>query len=435
MVQFGITRSGFIIKPFQAILEEKAARAREVFGTDIDLRSTSALRKILDISSAEDHEVWKRMEQFYYGNFISTASGQSLDLLGEDVGVKRRFLASTGQVKLKLTGEAPGRLYHLPVGTLVETNAPIQRFSTHKLVTLSDQNKEAVVGISAIARGPGSNVPASAINKINPVYAARFLNLGGAVINVVNEQPTSGGVTLEDDSTYRDLLLGFPRTIWTLEAVRKAVKSIDGVRDCRLFDPLGGVDVSLSRFALFSFSQRRFGMQRLLGTPYFFNILVATLPGFLWESEGVTVGLKQTIENAISEVRPISIFPNLLRADDVHIGIRARVLIRPGHDKNSVVASIKQRLERRINTLGLGNGVLYSEVLCDCMDSPGVVDIQRLHLRRCPPLFITINFGGRQRFNNQVIELAVGENISLLPNEIAVFQIDSDLFDVEVTDR
>jgi hypothetical protein len=435
MAQFGITRFGFNIKPFQTILEEKAARAREVFGADIDLHSTSALRKILDVSSAEDQELWKRMEQLYYSNFISTASGQSLDLLGEDVGVKRRFLASTGKVKLKLTGEAPGRLYHLPIGTVVETDGPIQRFSTQELVTLSDQTKEAIVDISATARGPASNVLAGAINKINVVYAQRFLNLGGALIVVANEQPTTGGEKLEDDAPYRDLLLDFPRTLWTLEAVRKVVKSIDGVRDCRLFDPLGGVDVSLSKFALFSFGQRRFATQRLLGTPYFFNILVATLPGFLWESEGAVTGLQQTIENSIRDVRPISIFPNLQRADDVHVGIRARVLIQPGHDKNSVVASIKERLERRINALGLGNSVLYSEVVCDCMDSPGVVDIQQLHLRRCPPLFLTINLGGRQRFQSQVIESAVGENISLLPNEIAVFEIDSDLFSVEVSDR
>jgi hypothetical protein len=34
-----------------------------------------------------------------------------------------------------------------------------------------------------------------------------------------------------------------------------------------------------------------------------------------------------------------------------------------------------------------------------------------------------------------VIESAIGENIELKPNEIAVFQIDSDLIDIEVNDR
>ncbi len=435
MAQYGITKTGFNIKPFQDILEEKAARAREIFGNDVDLRSNSALRKILDISSAEDQELWKRMEQLYYGNFISTASGQTLDLLGEDVGVQRRTLQAAGAVKLKLANEAPGRVYHLPLGTLVETDAPVQRFTTLRLVSLSSQNKEAVVEVVAAVRGPAGNVALAAINKINQVYARRFLNLGTATVSVTNEQATTGGAQLEDDGSYRDLLLGFPRTLWTLEAVRQTVKAIDGVRDCRLFDPLGGVDVSLSKFGFFRFSQRRFATQRLLGTPYFFDILVASHPGFLWESEGGVIGLKETIENAIREVRPISVFPNLRRASNVRVGIRARVLIRPGHDKNSVIASIKDRLERRINALGLGNGVLYSEVLCDGMDVSGVVDIQQMHLRRCPPLFLTINMGGRQRFQNQIIEAAVGENISLLPDEIAVFDIDSELFDVEVIDR
>ncbi len=434
MSQFGVTKTGFNIKPFQTILDEKAARAREIFGDDIDLRSTSALRKILDISSAEDQELWKEMEQLYYGNFISTASGEDLNRLGEDLGVGRRLLPATGEVKLKLNGEAPGRVYHLPVGTLVETDTSV-RFTTQRLVSLSDQNKEAVVEIVATERGAAGQVPAAAINKINPVYVQRFLNLGAAVISVTNEKETTGGKVPEDDESYRDLLLGFPRTLWTVESVRKVVKSIDGVRDCRLFDPLGGTDVSLSRFGLFAFGQRRFGTQRLLGTPYFFNILVASFPGFIWESQGGLVGLRETIENAIRNVRPISIFPNIRRADDVRTGIRCRLLIRSGHDKNAVIASIKEKLDHRINALGLGNAVLYSEVLCDCMEVAGVVDVQRLHLRRCPPLFSTINFGRRQRFRNQVIEAAVGENIALLPNEIAVFEIDSELFDVEITDR
>lgn len=435
MAQYGITKTGFNIKPFRDILEEKAARAREIFGNDVDLRSNSALRKILDISSAEDQELWKRMEQLYYSNFISTASGQTLDLLGEDVGVQRRALPATGKVKLKLANEAPGRVYHLPLGTLVETNAPVQRFATRKFVALSSQNKEAEVEVVANVRGPAGDVAAAAINKINQVYAQRFLALGTATVGVTNEQPTTGGAQLEDDGSYRDLLLGFPRTLWTLEAVRQTVKAIDGVRDCRLFDPLGGVDVSLSKFNFFRFSQRRFGTQRLLGTPYYFDILVASFPGFVWESDGGLIGLKETIENAIREVRPISIFPNLRRANNVRIGIRARVLIKSGHDKNSVIASIKDRLERRINALGLGNSVLYSEVLCDAMDISGIIDIQQLHLRRCPPLFATINLGGRQRFQHQIIEAAVGENISLLPDEIAGFEIDSELFDVEVSDR
>ena len=158
MSEFGITNTGFIIKPLQDILSDKAARAREMFGDDVDLLSTSALRKILDIASAEDQELWKRMEQLYYSNFISTASGDALDLLGDDMGVSRRFLTAKGKVKLKLSGEAPGRIYHFPVGTLVETDAPVQRYRILSRVSLFSESKEAVVDIEAIARGPASDV-------------------------------------------------------------------------------------------------------------------------------------------------------------------------------------------------------------------------------------------------------------------------------------
>jgi uncharacterized phage protein gp47/JayE len=435
MSEFGITKTGFVIKPFQDILNDKAARAREMFGDDADLRSTSALRKILEISSAEDHELWKRMEQLYYSNFISTASGDALDLLGEDVGVTRRFLKARGKITFQLSGEAPGRIYHLPIGALVETDAPARRYRTLALVSLSSERKEAVVEIESVSRGPAGNVVASAINKLNATFVQRYVNLGGAQIEVKNEAPLTGGETAEDDQLYRALLLGRPRTLWTLEAVRSVVQSVDGVRDCRLFDPVGGVDVSLSKFNFFLFGRRHFGTQRQLGTPYFFEVLVALHPGFLWETEGQIVGVEDAVVKAIDDVRPISIFPNVRPANNVLIGMRAAVLIRPGHDRNAVAASIKERLERRVNTLGLGNAVLYSEVMRDCMEVAGVVDVQQLHLRRCPPLLATITFGTSERFQNQVIEAAVGENISLLPDEIAVFHIDSRLIEIEVSDR
>jgi uncharacterized phage protein gp47/JayE len=435
MSDFGVTQSGFVIKPLQAILSDKAARAREMFGDDVDLRSTSALRKILDISSAEDQELWKGMEQLFYSNFMSTASGNALDLLGDDVGVSRRFLAAKGTVKLKLAGEAPGQVYHFPIGTLVETDPPVNRFRTLSVVSLSSQMREAVVAIEATSRGPAGNLGENAINKLNATFAQRNLNLGDAQVEVKNEAPTTGGDQQEDDLSYRSLLLGRPRTLWTLEAVRNAVKSVDGVRDCRLFDPLGGVDASLSKFKLFLFGGRRFGTQRLLGTPYFFDVLVAIFPGLLWETEGQITGVRDSVESAIREVRPVSIFPNLRLANDVLVGIRASVLIKSGHDKNAVAASITATLESRVKTLGLGGAVLYSEVVRDCLDVAGVIDVQQLHLRRCPPLIGTITFGRSQRFQSEVIEAAVGENLPLLPDEIAVFQVDSRLIDLQVSDR
>lgn len=434
MSEVGVTEAGFVIKRFQDMLEDKAARARELFGADVDLRSTSALRKLLDVTSAEDHELWKRMEGLYYSNFTSTASGDALDLLGEDVGVTRRFLKAHGTVKLKLSGEAPGRLYNLPVGTVVETDPPVQGFRTAKLITLSSESKEAEVNVVAMSRGPAGNRAAGDIKRLNVTFALR-LNLGSAQVAAKNDAPTTGGEVQEDDTSFRDLLLGRPRTLWTLEAVRSAVKAVDGVRDCRVFDPLGGVDVSLSIFRLFAFGGRRFGTQHFPGTPYFFDVTAAIYPGFSWETEGAARGVRDDIEAAIREVRPISIFPNLRQANNVLVGLRARILIRSGHDKSAVAASIKETLERRVNALGLSGAVLYSEVICDCKGVAGVIDPQQLHLRRCPPVLAQITFGRSERFQAQTVEMAVGENLPLLRDEIAIFEVDSRLIDLEVSDR
>lgn len=435
MADYGVTKEGFRVKPFVTILEEKAARAREMFGGDVDLRSTSALRKLLDLASFEDHELWKRMEVLYYSNFSSTASGDALDLLGEDLGVERRFLRAEGTAALALSGAAPGRLYHLPVGTLLVTAAPERHFRTLGLVTLSADKPEAEVAIEALERGPQGNVPASAVNAVDPLYAERFLRLGEATIGVENPEPTAGGERLEDDTAYRDALIGHPRTLWTLAAVKRAVQRIDGVRDTRLVDPAGGVDVSLSRFNLFGFSQRRFGTHRHLGSPYRFEVLVATHPGFLWESVGAARGVAERVEEALAEVRPVSIFPVLRRANHVRVGIRARVLTLPGHDREAVAAAIRERLERRINALGLGRAVLYSEVVTDVMGVPGVVDVTGLRLRRCPPQIHRVGFSRHLRFQAREVELPVGENLRLEPDEIAEFKVDSELLEVEVKDR
>jgi Baseplate J-like protein len=435
MVDYGVTQQGFVIKPLTAILQDKFDRALAMFGSDADLRSTSSLRKLLDITSAEDQNLWKGMEQFYYSNFISTASGDALDLLGGDMAVARRFLTSTGTVTLKLSNSAPGKVYNLPTGTMLETDAPVHHFYTLSLAALSDQNKQAIVDVAALERGPASNVGPKAINKINADYAQRHLNLGPATIAVSNDAPTTGGDAQEDDASYRNLLLGYPRTLWTLESIRRAVKAIDGVRDCRLFDPLGGVDISQSLFKLFAFSQRRFGAQRLLGTPYYFDILVAVEPGFPWLSQPGITGVQDTINTTITDIRPISIFPNIRLANNVTIGLRANIQVKAGHDKDGIVASIKDRLSRRVNALGLGGSVLFSEVQVDCMGVSGVVDVQGLHLRRSPPQFARVAFGNLLTFQGEVIEAAIGENIDLQPNEIAVFQVDSNLIQIEVSDR
>src|SRR5690349_15630085 len=121
---YGVTPAGFVTKPLATILQEALQRAQEAFGADVDLRSSSPLRKILELCAAEDALLWMRLENSYYATFIPTAVGRQLDHLGADLGVERRFGYARGSVTFSLGGEPkPGCVYVLPLGTVVETAA------------------------------------------------------------------------------------------------------------------------------------------------------------------------------------------------------------------------------------------------------------------------------------------------------------------------
>src|SRR5580704_489271 len=84
---YGVTRQGFIVKPFQTILSDAFARAQQLFGPDIDLRSSSAIRKVVELSSLDAALLWMALDDVYHSGFTSTASGDALDLLGADLGL------------------------------------------------------------------------------------------------------------------------------------------------------------------------------------------------------------------------------------------------------------------------------------------------------------------------------------------------------------
>ena len=96
MAEFGITAQGFAIKTVDVLLDEAAQRARAMFGSDIDLRSSSTLRQVLNLAVFGQGELWKQAERQFYAGFVATANGEALDLLGDGLAVPRlgirRFL-------------------------------------------------------------------------------------------------------------------------------------------------------------------------------------------------------------------------------------------------------------------------------------------------------------------------------------------------------
>ncbi|MBF6328319.1 baseplate J/gp47 family protein [Nocardia transvalensis] len=435
MTQYGVTEDGFVLKGFTEILQSARQRAIAAFGPDTDLADTSVLTKLLQVTSDEDAMLWQRLEDLYYSQFASTASGSDLDLLGQDIGLERNYLFAEGEVRVTIQGALPGRSYLLPEGTvLLDEQQPPNTFHLTAPVTLTAQAPTVTARARAFEAGPRSNIEPQTLI-LDPDYLRTQLHFPDSVTFEANNPGRfTGGELFENDTAYRARQLGFPRDMWTLQAVRAAVLRVRGVLDVLLSDTLGGVDVTQSIFHRFKFGERTFSGERKFGEPYFFDVVVAHEFARPWRTTGAVTGIYEQVRAEVDRVRPVGIHPNIIEANHIEIGLRATVVIDPGQDANSLRAALLDRLSRSISTLRLGGDVLYSQVMCALVDQPGVLDVQDLRLRRFPPLLGRITFGA-ELFQADPIEVGVGENLTLGPTEIAQFRQDSGLIDVRVVAR
>jgi uncharacterized phage protein gp47/JayE len=435
MTEFGVTQDGFVVKGFDVIREDAKERARQMWATlglVPDLTATSPLLKLIEAASYEDAELWKRLEDFYYSAFVSTATGDTLDLLGDDVGLVRRDNFAAGSVTLTLTGGLPGRTYVVPDGTVLLAPGTGQSFATLAPVELTADQPALPVAVRAFQRGSAGNVAAGAISTIDPAFRAVYLaNLGPADVTVTNELGLSGGEGREDDDSYRGRQLGISRSLWTAEAARQSVLEVDGVIDVLLSDPLGGVDVSQTFFDEFTFGQRLFSAERRLGEPYQFDLVVAHDFRWPWRSTPTVPGVYERVLDVLDRVRPAGVHPNVVEADHIDIGVRARVIVEPGYDEAALAGVIRTRLAGALGDLRLGADVLYSQVVRAIVEVAGVIDVQQLHLRRHPPAFGRITFGAVPH-QSTVVDAAVGQNLGMGPTELPVFHTDAALHDLEL---
>ncbi|KOU61525.1 hypothetical protein ADK57_27630 [Streptomyces sp. MMG1533] len=402
---FGITPEGFVPKPLVRLLEEKLASARVLFGSDVDLTEGSALRKILEIIALEEARAWVHLGLAYEDTRVSTAVGDALSRLGEELGLSRPHHRATGRIRIALASELPPDVPEVPLprGTRLLT-AEGRDFFIDQAVSLTNAVTRATVPVTALAPGPDCDIdplgnPPDRITRLNPEdprtkpvrQLAQRLGLA-EILTVEHTDPTSGGSTYWSDSRYRDLLLSYPRNVWSPDAVRLAVALVPGVRQVLVKDLYGGLDVNQSIFGSFTFLERLFSQERSLGNPYFFTVLVAPEEGAIWEE------LSAQVAAAVDQVRPIGIAPTIDRAQQVSVGFTCRISVEglpiPAGPPDTVqgtpeAVALKQRIldrvRRRLLALGIGEPVRYSEVLWAVMEEPGVVDARELRLRRHPP--------------------------------------------------
>ena len=167
---------------------------------------------------------------------------------------------------------------------------------------------------------------------IEPAYAAvYFADLGPATITVTNAGRTRRRRLTRSPTTPTAAgCVGTARTLWTLEAVQQAVLDVDGVLDVLISDPLGGVDVSQSYFGAVRLRAAAVRRRAPLRRAVPFDVVVAHEFRWPWETTGAVPGVIDRVRAALDLVRPPGVHPNVIEADHIDVGVRARIVVQPG---------------------------------------------------------------------------------------------------------
>ncbi|WP_439380791.1 hypothetical protein [Amycolatopsis lexingtonensis] len=452
---FGVTPAGFLPKPFTRLLAEKIALAQQLIDPAIDLSSGSVVRKLLEVTALEDARTWAALAAEYDDSFVATARGRALSDLGEELGITRPFLSATGSVTLTLAKALPPGVPKLvlPRGSRLSTPGG-HRVALAAAVQFTTGVTTAVVPVASFDPGPVGNLDPAVTDAggghpqrldrweiadakltamIAADVAAGFLatasSIGQGLVRVQHTQALTGGNAQFDDDRYRALLLAAPRSLWTADSIAATVALVPGVRQVVVRDGWGGLDLSQSIFGQFAFFERLFAADRDLSSPFFVTVLVAPTEAAVWEG---AAGLRAAVQQAIRDVRPVGIFPDVVRAEQVFFTVQADVVTSGLPLPSGSVASrnlspaalaLKQRLAARlrgvVDGLSLAEPVRAAALSAAMMAEPGVVDVGDLHLMRFPYAVDGVGSGGESDTSPDVLEL--DENLVVGADQIAVF--------------
>jgi len=442
---YGLTDAGFVPKPMGRLVSEQMALAQEMFGADVDLSPGSVIRRIVELTAVEHARSYTLLAGLQDNQSVPTARGQALDRLGEELGLPRPFMSAAGTVTIVFKGPLPAGQTSilLPAGARMLTPGG-HHAALGAAVTLTDLQREVTVAVEAFFPGPEHNLSANTPNQTLSLWNELDTNLAGLtsamnargdaaledVAEIKHTAALTGGEMRWPDDRYRQLLLRAPRSLWSREAVEIAVSLVPGVRQLKLIDSYGGLDIQKSIFGNFNFGERVFGTERDLASPYMFTILVAPTPAAIWQGPD---GLAATIAETVEDLRPIGIFPDIREAVDVGVGVQARIVVDgiplPSGSRATVNASeaamaLKARLMERIRgyieSLKFGETVSPAKVSWAMMNEPGIADVQDLRLTRYPMDTSSIDFTDPAA-GDGVQRLGCGESLKTGEDQIAVY--------------
>lgn len=224
--QWGLTSAGFHVPSFQEILSAWQNGMISAIDPDLVMTTNSNAGVLSHIFARREKAMWEQMQLEYYSAFISTATGASLDYIGGNLGLKRKFdTPSFAQIKIVTQEE-----YLIQAGEQYQTEDGYQFTLLKDVLTKKDEDG-TWIGIGWVQSedtGQETNVSADSITiESNP---------DDEVISVTNPEEAGGGQDYEDDDTYRERLRmeNAARPGATAAGIRSALMNLPGVREVNI---------------------------------------------------------------------------------------------------------------------------------------------------------------------------------------------------------
>jgi uncharacterized phage protein gp47/JayE len=218
---FGITTSGFVLKTYNDILDEVNDKAKELFGSDVDVSEYGAVGLFNQLMSKALSDTWEDFEDVYASSFVDTAEGVSLDRVAALGGISRRA-ATKALIEMSVSGTT----VEVPLGFLVQTPQGIQ-FETIGSGTAVPSGVN--ITSRALVAGTSGVVPAKTVTEIvNPV---------SGITDVNNENASSGGFAIETDYELRQRFID--RSVSggsSVPAILNALLSVDNVISAHVYE-------------------------------------------------------------------------------------------------------------------------------------------------------------------------------------------------------
>lgn len=341
--------AAFVMKDKEVILRQALRKLQQT--TPITATGPgSVARSLTEVITTELGDFYSILDFNVAMSFVSTASGRALDLLGQLYNMQRKSLTTLATLDKSLGSfyfyiDQPfGSNIVIPKGTVVSTDS--DSFIGNRYAYRTTEDAVIFIGRTRIFCSIAPTSTDSVFTAgINTLTQHDFTSPIGTVVKCTNPKAISSQDAQESDADFRTRIIKAVRTSpgGTQEALRFAGLAVGGVRDIRIRNAPYG-----------------------LGS---FEVLVVTEDVNL--SERVVAAVTETLR----KLRPIgcTMFikqPELLT---VEMDINATFKNVRNLDKPNFARRIKIAVLRFLNTLTVGEPMVYNKLIQSILDSVEVV--------------------------------------------------------------